>query len=91
MLTSALLTEILYFLCFLCITILITRLIVIDIAPLTLLVCNCPLFCNYPLADLGLPAIKSGLLNMGLLVLILIFVLPPVKTKSNTFFTVDIK
>ena len=30
----------------------ITPLIVIDTAPFTVLFCNCPLLCNYPLADL---------------------------------------
>ena len=34
------------------ITLMITRLIVIYIAPLTVLFCNCPLFCICPLADL---------------------------------------
>ena len=34
------------------ITELIKHLIVINIAPLTVLFCNCPLFCNYPLAYL---------------------------------------
>ena len=34
------------------ITLIITRLVVIDIAPLTVLFCNCSLFCNCPLEDL---------------------------------------
>ena len=28
------------------------------LAPLAVLFCTCPLFCNYPLADLLLPAVK---------------------------------
>ena len=40
------------------ITLIITRLIVIDITPLTMVFCSCPLFCNYPLADLQLSAVK---------------------------------
>ena len=41
------------------ITRLFTWLIAIDIAPLTVLFCNCPLFYNCPLADLYLPSVKE--------------------------------
>ena len=37
---------------------LIRQLIVINIAPLTELFCNCPLFCNCSVADLQLSAVK---------------------------------
>ena len=40
------------------ISVLITRLIIINTAPWTKLFCNCRLFCNCPLADLHLPAVK---------------------------------
>ena len=37
----------------------ITRLIVIDIALLMVLFCNCPLFCNYPLVICYCPLLKD--------------------------------